>query len=104
MKLVMVGLLLTLFTSAAFSANAQQITKPAKKTDAVESDPVFQFNGKLEFEGKVVRGSIRKSEIDALLARRVVLLYAPSDAAYGLDFSFQEGHFPAFSCREWVQA
>lgn len=101
---MIVGLMLTLFTQDVFSQTPPQTRKPLKKEGAAERDPVFPFTGKLVFAGKLVRGSIRKSEIDSLLARRVQLLGSPSDEEYVLEFSFGEGHFPVFSCQEWVQA
>lgn len=104
MKLVTVGLVLTFFAQVAFSHTPPQTRKPRKKSDAVKRDPSFSFTGKLVLEGKVVRGSIRKSEIDSLLARRVELSGAPSNAQYGLGFPFAEGWFPVFSCQEWLQA
>jgi hypothetical protein len=100
MKSAMAGLVLTLLAQAAFSRTPPQMRKQTKKPAVVESDPVFQFTGKIVFEGKVVRGSIRKSEIDSLLAHRVAL----GNPEYWLDFSFEEGHFPALSCQDWVQA
>jgi hypothetical protein len=104
MKLLMASLLLTFLTQAAFPRTPPQTRRPLRKSDAVECHPAFSFTGKLVFEGKIVRGSIRKSEIDSLLTRRVELSGSPSDPEYGLGFTFPEGHFPVFSCKEWVQA
>jgi hypothetical protein len=101
--MAMVGVVLALFTPHAVSGALPQTTKPTNDAAVVERDPVFPVSGTLTFEGKLVRGSIRKSELDALLARRVALAGAPSEAEYGLDFSLAEGHFPVFSCQEWVQ-
>jgi hypothetical protein len=107
MKLAMAALVLTLITQVAYSRTPPQMRKQAKKPVSAESDPVFPINGEHIFEGRVVRGSIRKSEIDSLLARRVELSGAPSDAdygKYGLGFIYEEGKLPAFSCQEWAQA
>jgi hypothetical protein len=107
MKLAMAGLVLTLITQVAYSQTPPQMRKQAKKPVSAESGPVFPINGEHIFEGRVVRGSIRKSEIDSLLARRVELSGAPSDAdygKYGLGFIYEEGKLPAFSCQEWAQA
>jgi hypothetical protein len=107
MKLAMVGLMLILFAQVTFSRTPPQVRKPAKTSDAVERDPVFSPTGKLVFEGRVVRGSIRKSEIDSLLTQRVELSAARPDAEYGkygLGYTFADWHFPVFSCREWAQA
>ena len=103
MTFATVVLALTLFAQGALSRAIPQRKKPPQNSNAVERDVVFPFTGKLLVEGRVVRGSIRKSEIDDLLARRVRLLDSPSDGEYGLGFSFEEGHFPVFSCQEWMQ-
>lgn len=107
MKLAMAGLALTLLAQAAFSRTLPQMRHQTKKPVSAESDPVFRINGELVFEGKVVRGFIRKSEIDSLLARRVEVTGADSEAdygKYGLGFIYEEGKLPAFSCQEWAQA
>ncbi len=106
MKLAMLGLVLLVSTPAAFSSTPRQTNKPAKKPTVVEADAVFPITGNLTFEGKVVRGSIRKSEIDSLLARRVYLGGNINDeyGKYGLGFIYEEGRLPAFSCQEWAQS
>jgi hypothetical protein len=106
MKLVMLGLVLLVCTPAAFSDTPRQTKKPAKKMKAVETDTVFPITGNLTFEGQVVRGSIRKSAIDSLLARRVYLGGNINDeyGKYGLGFIYEEGKLPAFSCQEWAQS
>ncbi len=104
MKFWMLGLILTLFTSVAFSHTPPPKAQ-TKKANAAERDSVFPLTGKLVFEGKVVRGSIRTSEIDSLLARRVYMGGNVSDeyGKYGLGFIYAEGKLPAFSCQEWAQ-
>ena len=106
MKTLMFGLVLTLFTPVAFPHTPLQKGKPAKpSSSSARHDFAFPFTGKLVFEGRVVQGSIRRSEIDSLLARRVELGGQDSDyGKYGLGFSYEDGHFPAFSCQEWAQA
>jgi hypothetical protein len=107
MKLMMVGLLLTLSAHITFSQTSPQTRKPAKKPNAVASDAVFSLTGKLVFEGHTVRGSLRKSEIDSLLTQRVELRAARPDAEYGkygLGYNFPDWRFPVFSCQEWAQA
>jgi hypothetical protein len=107
MKLCMLSLVLTLFAQLALAHTPPQIKKQKKKTAMVEPDPVFRITARLVFEGRQVRGSIRKSEIDSLLTRRVDVSGAPLDAEYGkygIGFIYQEGKLPAFSCQEWAQA
>lgn len=106
MKFWMLGLVLTLFTPVAFSRTPPQTKAQTKKTNAAKRDPLFPLIGKLVFEGKVVRGSVRKSEIDSLLARRVYLGGNVGDeyGKYGLGFIYAEGKLPAFSCQEWAQS
>ncbi len=106
MKLAMVGLVLTFFAQVAFSRTLPQIRNPAKKLKTVARDTVYPITGKVDFEGKVVRGSIRKSEIDSLLARRVDMGGNSSDeyGKYGLGVVYDEGELPIFSCQEWAQA
>ncbi len=107
MRFWIASLILTLFTSVAFSRRPPQVNNAAKKSDAVERDAVFPLTGKLVFEGRVVRGSIRRFEIESLLTQRVELLAARPDAEYGkygLGYTFPDWHFPVFSCREWAQA
>src|SRR5215813_173883 len=105
MKFWMLGLVLTLLSPTAFSRIPPQTKAHTKKLSAAERAPSFPLIGKLVFEGKVVRGSIRKCEIAALLARRVYLGGNVGDAygKYGLGFIYAEGKLPAFSCQEWAQ-
>src|SRR5262245_57735452 len=106
MKIAMLGLILALFTPVAFSRALPRQTKPAKKAATVAPDAVFPISGKMELEGRVIRGSIRKSEIDSLLARRVYLGGNSDDqyGKYGLGVVYDEGRLPVFSCQEWAQA
>jgi hypothetical protein len=103
--LAVIILLCTLNGFAQAGKRVTPIRKQIKQQHPIERDPVFKFIGKLTFEGKVVRGSIHKSEIDSLLARRVDIGGNPSPyGKYGLGFTYQEGKLPAFSCQEWAQA
>ena len=106
MMLVFVGLILILFTPAAFSRTPPQTKAQTKKANEAARDAVCLLIGELVFEGKVVRGSIRKSEIDSLLAHRVYKGGNVGDdyGKYGLGFIYAEGKLPAFSCQEWAQS
>jgi hypothetical protein len=100
-------LLCTLDGLAQAWKSVTPIRKPTKQQHPVTLDPVFPLTGKLIFEGRVVRGFVRRSEIDSLLTQRVELQAARPDAEYGkygLGYNFPDWHFPVFSCREWAQA
>jgi hypothetical protein len=103
MKLWMLSLLLALLAPAAISRTLPQAKKPARPSFSAPRHAVYRLTGKLVFEGRVVSGSIRQSEIESLLARRVELGGQQSDfGKYGVGYVYENGRFPAFSCQEWA--
>ncbi len=89
--------LLALAASANCLAFAQARTGQDK--------PVFKISTPLEFKGRVVSGSLRKSEIAGLLDLPVRNGDSELKEGYGVQMTRPNGEkFTAYSCRQWKKA
>ncbi|MGH9734958.1 MAG: hypothetical protein ACRD8A_10260 [Candidatus Acidiferrales bacterium] len=68
-------------------------------------DPVFKLETALEFKGRVVSGTIRKSEIPTLLNLPVRNGDTDPEHKYGVEMTTSDNKkVTAFTCREWLRA
>lgn len=103
MKTRMLLLIMILFVQVAFSAIPPQ-KRSREKKDLPKADSIFPVTHKLLFEGKAIRGSIRKSEIDSLLDLRVDMEGSGNDDRYGIELTDANGNeYNVFTCREWAR-
>jgi hypothetical protein len=98
-KLVNLVLLLALNALAAGSVNAQ-----SRPTDQGK-EPAFNLSETLRFKGRVVSGSLRKSEIAGLLELPVRNGNSDRNAGYGVEMTRPNSErIWVYSCRQWKKA
>ncbi|MGC2830752.1 MAG: hypothetical protein WB627_07040 [Candidatus Acidiferrum sp.] len=91
---------LSLFMLIA-SANSSVLAQ----TRTGQDEPVFKISTPLEFKGRVVSGSLRKSEIEALLDLPIRNGNSDLKEGYGVEMTRPSGgKFMAYTCREWEKA
>lgn len=70
-----------------------------------QQEPTFQITDPLEFDGRVVEGPLRKTEIAALLELRVRNGNSNLEEGYGVEMTWPNGEKSRTStCREWKKA
>lgn len=98
-KLINLVLLLALTVSAAGSVLAQ--TQPTGE----EKETVFQISDPLRFKGRVVSGSLRKSEIAGLLELPVRNGNSDLNNGYGVEMTGPNSErVMVYTCRQWKKA
>ena len=90
---------LALIVLAAGSALAQ------KQPTGQEKEPVFQISEPLRFKGRVVSGSLRKSEIAGLLELPVRNGNSDLNNGYGVEMTGANNErVMVYTCRQWKKA
>jgi hypothetical protein len=98
-KLVNHVLLVALIVLAAGSVLAQ--TRPTGQ----EKETIFQISDALKFKGRVISGSLRKSEIAGLLELPVRNGNADLDNGYGVEMTGPNHEkVMVYTCRQWRKA
>ena len=98
-KLINFVLVLALSVLAADSLLAQ--TQPTSE----EKEIVFQISDPLRFKGRIVSGSLRKSEIAGLLELPVRNGSSDMDKGYGVEMtSANNEKVMVYTCRKWKKA